>query len=200
MLEWRRPLLSKTPSHVRALSEDPPIAVDLYADARYLCANARKSSRCSLLSDIGRELRDAFRRAVVAQRVLDNARKPCGATIPTSQAYALLELLQHDDAMSVGGLADRLSIDRTSVSRLCARMDGAGQIQRKPDPVDGRAWKIRLTPRGRELAQQVDDSSRAHFEKIAEHLGQNGLAVRNAFLSFEAAAIEQRGEEQRKTK
>lgn len=53
-----------------------------------------------------------------------------GASIP--HAYALLELLHHGEPMTVSELAAHLAIDRTNVSRLCARMEEAGQLAREP--------------------------------------------------------------------
>jgi len=73
--------------------------------------------------------------------------------------------------MSVSELSTKLAIDRTNVSRLCARMEEAGELARKPHPEDGRARSLRLTARGKKLARTVDEQSAGHFERLAKQLG-----------------------------
>lgn len=131
-------------------------------------------------TDTARGLRDAVRRLVVAQGVLAEARRPCGATVATPHAYALLELLHRDAPMTVSELASKLAIDRTNVSRLCARMERDGELSRGPDPADGRAKALRLTPRGEVLARSVDDSSARHFTSLASRLGDSVSEVTTA--------------------
>jgi DNA-binding MarR family transcriptional regulator len=73
--------------------------------------------------------------------------------------------------MTVSELATKLAIDRTNVSRLCARMEEAGELAREPHPDDGRARVLRLTARGRKLARVVDEQSAGHFAHLAKQLG-----------------------------
>jgi DNA-binding MarR family transcriptional regulator len=118
-----------------------------------------------------RRLRDAVRHLVVAHGALEETRRPCGAELSIPHAYALLELLNHGDPMTVSELAAKLAIDRTNVSRLCARMEEAGQIAREQHPEDGRARALRLTARGKKLAHSVDDQSAGHFDRLSKRLG-----------------------------
>lgn len=117
-----------------------------------------------------RRLRDAVRHLVVAHGALEETRRPCGTELSIPHAYALLELLHHEQ-MSVSELSTKLAIDRTNVSRLCARMEEAGELARKPHPEDGRARSLRLTARGKKLARTVDEQSAGHFERLAKQLG-----------------------------
>jgi DNA-binding MarR family transcriptional regulator len=134
-----------------------------------------------------RQLRDAVRHLVVAHGALEDARRPCGAELSIPHAYALLELLHHGEPMTVSALAARLSIDRTNVSRLCARMEEAGEIARQPHPEDGRARAIRLTARGTKLARAVDDQSAGHFARLAKRLGRSVTEVVAALESLTEA-------------
>lgn len=118
-----------------------------------------------------RRLRDAVRHLVVAHGALEGTQRPCGAELSIPHAYALLELLHHGDPMTVSQLATNLAIDRTNVSRLCARMEEAGHLARQPHPEDGRARALRLTARGKKLAHAVDAQSAAHFDRLAKRLG-----------------------------
>lgn len=116
----------------------------------------------------GRALRDALHRLIVAQGALDTVSRPCGATIALPHAYALLAL--RGGPLRVSDLAARLRIDRSNVSRLCARMEAAGEITRARDPADGRAWRLQLTPAGERAAEAVDASSARHFAAVADRL------------------------------
>ena len=117
-----------------------------------------------------RRLRDAVRHLVVAHGALEEARRPCGTELSIPYAYALLELLQHEP-MTVSELAAKLAIDRTNVSRLCARMEEAGDVLRSPHPEDGRARALRLTSRGKKVARAIDERSASHFDRLAKQLG-----------------------------
>jgi putative acetyltransferase len=124
-----------------------------------------------------RDLREALRSLILAHGTLEGAKRPCGAPLSLPHAYALLELLQSKEPMTVSELAARLAIDRTNVSRLCARMENAGELTREAHPVDGRAVVLTLSAQGRKLAVNVDKSSTSHFRRLAESLGDQTEGV-----------------------
>jgi DNA-binding MarR family transcriptional regulator len=127
-----------------------------------------------------RRLRDAVRHLVVAHGTLEEMRRPCGAELSIPHAYALLELLHHGEPMTVSELAAKLAIDRTNVSRLCARMEEAGELARELHPGDGRARALRLTAKGKKLAREVDEQSARHFSRLATRLGEDVVDVISA--------------------
>lgn len=118
-----------------------------------------------------RRLRDALRGLLVAHGALETSRRPCGTELSIPHVHALLELARHRSPVTVSELAARLDIDRTNVSRLCARMEEAGDLERLTDPADGRARALRLTARGKKRAAEVDRASARHFARIGERLG-----------------------------
>ncbi len=146
--------------------------------------------------DEARRLRDAVRHLVVAHGSLEEARRPCGAEMSLTHAYALLELFGADGPMTVSELASRLSIDRTNVSRLCARMEEAGELSRREHPDDARARLLRLTARGRRVAQSVDESSARHFARLEQQLGGNAGRVIETLELLRAAMMSSRNDEQ----
>jgi len=137
-----------------------------------------------------RALRDSLRRLIVAHATLDEARRPCGTPLPVPHAWALLELLAAGP-MTVTALAERLNIDRTNVSRLCARMESADELERVPHPDDGRARLVRLSRHGERLARRVDGSSAAHFAALLDRLGSNPGALIAALDSLADAMADQ---------
>jgi len=94
-------------------------------------------------------------------------------------AYALLEL-RAAGPMSVSELAQRLSIDRTNVSRLCQRMQARGELLRAAHPQDGRAVLVRLSAKGQRAADAVDAASAQHFQRVIERLDADADAVLHA--------------------
>ena len=127
-------------------------------------------------AELAYRLREATRRLVLAHRALDDARRPCGAPLSTANAWAFLELRQRGP-MSITALASLLGIDRTNVSRLCARMESRGELLRLPDPHDKRARIVRLTESGREIARTLDAASTAHFQEILGELAVDAAAA-----------------------
>ncbi|MEO1334908.1 MAG: MarR family winged helix-turn-helix transcriptional regulator [Myxococcota bacterium] len=110
-----------------------------------------------------------MRRLLVAHNVIDDARRPCGTPLSIPHAWALLELRQ-SGPLTIKALAARLNIDRTNVSRLCARMTKLKEIKRAAHPDDKRAQLVALTRRGEQLANMVDTASTAHFSKVLDRL------------------------------
>jgi DNA-binding MarR family transcriptional regulator len=73
-----------------------------------------------------------------------------GQSISLSQAFALHEL-DADVPLSQRDLAQRLHLDKSSVSRMAAEMERNGLLVRQRHPGNRRLYRLRLTDRGREL-------------------------------------------------
>ena len=147
--------------------------------------------------DDARRLRDAVRRLIVEHGAFDEARRPRGTPMSTPHAWALLELLQHDQPLTVSELAERLNIDRTNVSRLCARMEADGELLRERDPQDARIRRLRLTPSGADLARSVDEASARHFARLSDALAADDTRVVEALDRLREAIAATRDEDAR---
>src|SRR5262245_32032325 len=71
-----------------------------------------------------------------------------GHAVSLSQAFALHEL-DRDVPLSQRDLAERLHLEKSSVSRLAAEMERKGFLVRERDPDDQRQYRLRLTDAGR---------------------------------------------------
>jgi len=114
-------------------------------------------------------LRSHVQRFLRSFGALANEITPCGQSIPVSYAHALMILRETsggDDAPAMGDLAAELGIDKSNVTRLCRRMEDAGHLKLKRCDSDGRARRLLLTTKGR----QVELSSRQRFEGILSHV------------------------------
>jgi DNA-binding MarR family transcriptional regulator len=87
-------------------------------------------------------------------------------------------------------LADALNLDKSSVARLCQRMETAGHVIQKRLPDDARAREVVLTAKGKKLAQTVDAASRERFERVVTAMREadrqrvlDALAILNTAVS-----------------
>ena len=98
-------------------------------------------------------------------------RTPCGKPLASSDAHALMLLLETgDDGMLSSALAARLGIDKSTASRTAARLAESGHITAEPSSNDGRARPLRLTKKGARVAQGVEAASRDRFEQLLKNL------------------------------
>lgn len=92
----------------------------------------------------------------------------------TFARYELLMLLHFSrtGALPVKKASLRLQVHPTSVTSAVDRLEGAGLVERRPHPLDGRATLVSLTARGRALGLAATDRLND------EVFGQLGLPAR----------------------
>jgi DNA-binding MarR family transcriptional regulator len=114
-------------------------------------------------------LRVAVQRFVRSFGLLSLDRTPCGTPLSTSTAHALMVLLQaggRGERLTQQALGEELGIDKSNVTRLCAKMEQAGHVTQERCPNDGRARLLSLTAAGSRLATKVDRASRERFARL----------------------------------
>lgn len=117
----------------------------------------------------GDALRTSIQRFVRSFGLLNGDQTPCGMALSPSHAHALLALLdgqRRGETATQQSLVKVLGVDKSNVTRLCARMLEAGHVAQQPSPDDGRAWLVSLTTKGRRLAERVEDASRVRFDRV----------------------------------
>ena len=85
------------------------------------------------------------------RRWLTSRLEPLGLTY---EQFRVLNSLCEQDRISQVSIADRASIDVTSLARMLERMEKAGLVRREPSPDDSRINLVVLTERARQLAAQ----------------------------------------------
>lgn len=88
-----------------------------------------------------------------------------------SAAHVALWRYPGIDGLRPSELAARSGITKQSVNDLLGHLERYGYVVRVPDPADGRARVIRLTPRGRQLGRRIYAEAGAAQQRIAEILG-----------------------------
>jgi DNA-binding MarR family transcriptional regulator len=80
--------------------------------------------------------------------------------------YPLLSVLSDDGPMRVGELARHFRLDKSTVSRHVARLEGAGVVETRPDPRDGRCALLHVTPRGEQRVQEIRAARKAPLRQV----------------------------------
>ncbi|TGV77512.1 MarR family transcriptional regulator, partial [Mesorhizobium sp. M00.F.Ca.ET.158.01.1.1] len=93
-----------------------------------------------VLHDVARLLRKRF----------EQRSRASGLTRAQWQVLAFLSL---HEGIHQNKLADLIEIVPITLARLLDKMEARGFIERRPDPVDRRAWLLYLTPRARPLLE-----------------------------------------------
>lgn len=126
-------------------------------------------------------LRDVVRLFVQAQRAMTD----CCSDATAKECQALLLIGGAATPLTVQEFAAKMNLEKTWASRLVARLEKRGLIQRVDHPDDGRSWLLELTAAGRKehraletsLNQQavsllgcVPPAERANVERALGHL------------------------------
>lgn len=85
-----------------------------------------------------------------------------GFPISMSQAFAVHEL-DTDVPLSQRELADRLALEKSTVSRMVAELERHGLVERERDPGNRRTNRLRLTDAGRALHARIATNYGAQF-------------------------------------
>ena len=92
-------------------------------------------------------------------------RTPCGQPVAVAEAHALLELCR-DAGLTQNGLAARLRLDKSTVSRIVTLLERRDWVERHRDKGDARVVHVRVTRGGREAAASLAASRQAKFSTI----------------------------------
>ena len=91
-----------------------------------------------------------------ASMAINRAYKPMldalGLTYPQ---YLVLSTLWETDRQTIGAIADRLSLEASTITPLVKRLEQAGFVARERDPSDERRVHVSLTKAGRDLGPRT---------------------------------------------
>lgn len=92
-----------------------------------------------------------------------------GVHLSISEVFALGELSE-EGALSQQDLAERLGLEKSTVSRLAASMEARGWLSRQREATNRRFYQLRLTDEGREVALRVAQDLRDHHAHLLDLL------------------------------
>lgn len=94
-----------------------------------------------------------------------------GQPLSLSKVFALHEL-DTGAGLSQQELGARLHLDKSTVSRLAGELERSGLLVRERDPRNRRHYRLRLTPRGRELHAAMGAAFRERYGRWVAQMSQ----------------------------
>jgi DNA-binding MarR family transcriptional regulator len=89
--------------------------------------------------------------------------------------FAVLQALWEKDGLSISDLGDRAHLEKSTMTSLIDRMEGAALLHRKDHPTDRRAYKICLTARGKELEAKLEQVVRQAYKHLTRGIPEKDL-------------------------
>ncbi|WP_134686973.1 MarR family winged helix-turn-helix transcriptional regulator [Brevibacillus migulae] len=140
-------------------------------------------------------LRSAVQQFIRLFGVLEQTETPCGFSMSLSQVFAMQEL--EKSSMSMKELAEKLRLERSSVSRLIDSLVKGGFVSRELNEQNRREVVLRLTEKGERSMETLREQSIRFYESILSNVEANEQQkVLEGFQIFTAALKQTRGEAQ----
>lgn len=110
--------------------------------------------------------------------------------LPPREYGVLYALAGLPDGLRISELVDDALLTQAGVSRMVARLEGRGLVERRADPDDARACRIVLTPEGRTVQRRVGAAHARHVATaMTRALTERQLqALRDLALELTTAA------------
>ena len=109
-------------------------------------------------------------------RTARRLRQEAGGELSPSLVAALSTVEQHGP-LTPSGVAAREGIQRPTVTRVLARLEEQGLIERMADPRDGRSTFVSATKAGRELLAELRTRKTAFLARRIERLDSDERAA-----------------------
>jgi DNA-binding MarR family transcriptional regulator len=104
--------------------------------------------------------------------------------IQPAHAAVIQPLWRRPQGARLTSLAQTARITKQSMGALVDSLEHAGYVERVDDPDDGRAWRVRLTARGRSFAREARAFARVHEDRLAGRIGTRKLEELRAALEL----------------
>ena len=103
----------------------------------------------------------------VGQLLKIQARRFFREYLSCEMQFNIMLLLKHaDHPMNQQELSEKLLVDKSNLTGVAGRMEAAGLLIRRVDPLDSRAYQLELTSRGRKILEHVEMPYRAEVKKV----------------------------------
>jgi DNA-binding MarR family transcriptional regulator len=103
--------------------------------------------------------------------------------------FSLLSMLEHADSLSVSELAERMEMDRTTLSRNLGPLQSAGWVETGPRR-DARSRALRITAAGREAWARAKPHWRRAQDELNQALGLERVAGLHSLLDDSLARFQ----------
>ncbi len=117
---------------------------------------------------------ERFARAVqsVARGLAKVGRERARTGDVTPQQAETLQIIAERGAVSTSSLATLLGIDPSTASRNLSGLERGGYVVRKKGSDDGRQTDVRLTPRGKRIADSMSSETAQAYTQLLERVAK----------------------------
>ena len=135
----------------------------------------------------------AHRLRPVVARLARRMRQEVGGELSPTQGAALTTIECHGP-LTPSEVALRERIQRPTATRVLARLEESGLIDRTPDPTDRRSSLVTVSPAGHDLLVSVRDRKDAYLADRLDRLSPEDLAALERATSILERVLEEGGE------
>ena len=119
----------------------------------------------------------------VGQLLKIQARRFFREYLSSEMQFNIMLLLKHaDHPMNQQELSEKLLVDKSTLTGVAGRMEAAGLLIRRVDPLDSRAYQLELTSRGRKILEHVEMPYRAEVKKVMADFSPAELSMLIRFM------------------
>lgn len=137
------------------------------------------------------ELRLTVQRFIRLFGALEQNVTPCGYNLSLSQVFSLQEI--EERPLTIGELAERLLLERSSVSRLIDNLEKNGFVNRALNEENRREVLVSLTDKGQRSLQKVQEKSLQYYHSILEDVtNEDQHTILKGFKLFTNSLSEKR--------
>ncbi|MGH2968202.1 MAG: MarR family transcriptional regulator [Solirubrobacteraceae bacterium] len=126
-------------------------------------------------------------------RMARRLRQEAGAGLSPSQTAALATIERHGP-LTPSELASREHVQRPTVTRVLALLEGAGLVLRAADPADRRSCLLSVSPAGSELLAAVRTRKDAYLARRLERLEPSDRAALDRAAAILERMLQEGGE------
>jgi DNA-binding MarR family transcriptional regulator len=126
-------------------------------------------------------------------RMARRLRQEAGAELSPSQTAALATIERHGP-LTPSELAVRERVQRPTVTRVLARLEEAGLVERAADPADRRSSLVSVSAAGRELLDALRTRKDAFLARRLERLDDDERAVLDRAAAILERMLQEGGE------
>lgn len=100
----------------------------------------------------------------------------CCGGVTVSQCHALMELVELD-GLTVNELAEKLNLDKSTVSRIIESLVNSDLVSRENPKENRRIAVIALTRKGKSICDQINELNDNYVERILSAVPEKDLPV-----------------------
>jgi len=106
----------------------------------------------------------------IEAEIRSRLRAEFGITLPRFDLMAQLE--RHPEGLRMGELSKRMMVTGGNVTGITDQLEQENLVVRVPDPKDGRAFSVKLTPAGRKAFAQMAEVHERWVAELLQEISQ----------------------------